>query len=540
MRTKKLTAVLLALLTLALVATSCRTPTAEPTATTAPAAEPTEAPAAEGLPDLGGREIRAVTTADLPPYNFLDDDGNLTGWEIELVEMICELVNCELTWAISSFDGLIPGLAAGDYDIAASDLFIRPDRAEIVDFTPPYLVSGEVVVVRADEDRVQSYQDLEGLDDVLVGAEGGTSCEEAAREVANVPDERMRIYESIDVAFLALLNEDVDAIVDGSISALAYIDIHAPALKIVGGGAEESLFTKGESAIAVRQDEPEMLEAFSVAVQTFVDDGTMDSLLDKWDVPRWKPTEVPAAEALPDLGGREIRAVTTADLPPYNFLDDDGNLTGWEIELVEMICELVNCELTWAISSFDGLIPGLAAGDYDIAASDLFIRPDRAEIVDFTPPYLVSGEVVVVRADEDRVQSYQDLEGLDDVLVGAEGGTSCEEAAREVANVPDERMRIYESIDVAFLALLNEDVDAIVDGSISALAYIDIHAPALKIVGGGAEESLFTKGESAIAVRQDEPEMLEAFSVAVQTFVDDGTMDSLLDKWDVPRWKPTD
>jgi polar amino acid transport system substrate-binding protein len=295
MRTKKLTVVLLVLLTLALAATGCGTPTAEPTATTAPAAEPTaeptEAPAVGGVPDLGGREIRAVTTADLPPYNFLDENGDLTGWEIELVEKICELVNCELTWAISSFDGLIPGLAAGDYDVAASDLFIRPDRAEIVDFTPPYLVSGEVVVVRADDDRVQSYMDLEGLDDVLVGAEGGTSCEEAAREVANVPDERMRIYESIDVAFLALLNEDVDAIVDGSISSLAYVDIHAPALKIVGGGAEEALFTRGESALAVRQGEPELLEAFSVAVQTFVDDGTMDSLLDKWDVPRWGPID---------------------------------------------------------------------------------------------------------------------------------------------------------------------------------------------------------------------------------------------------------
>jgi ABC-type amino acid transport substrate-binding protein len=69
------------------------------------------------------------------------------------------------------------------------------------------------------------------------------------------------------------------------LSALAYVDVHAPALKVVGGGGEESLFTRGESAIAVRQGEPELLEAISFGVQTFVDDGTMISLFDKWDVP---------------------------------------------------------------------------------------------------------------------------------------------------------------------------------------------------------------------------------------------------------------
>jgi len=531
MKAKKLMAAMLVLLVLALVGAGCGAPATEaPEATAEPIAEATEeAVPEEGVLDLGGREIRAATTGDCPPWNMVDENGNPDGFEPDLLAEICKLANCTVNWSITNFDGLIPGVRAGDFDAAVSDIFITEERDKVVDFTEPYFRSGEVVVVRADEERIKSYEDLATLD-VLVGSETGTSCEEAAREVAKVPDDRLQLYEGLDTLFLALMNGDIDAVVDGSISAKRYVEKYTPQLKIVGEG-EDAMFGGGSSAIAIQEGDEDLKEIFGKAIQILKENGTVDNLLVEWGVLEEVPET--SESTLPDLGGRVLRAATTGDCKPWNMVDEGGTVTGMEVELLEQICELANCELDWHLTNFDGLIPGLIAGDFDIVVSNMTATSKRDEVIDFTTPYYRSGEVVTVRADDDRIQSYKDLAGLD-VLVGSETGTICEEAAREIAKVPDDRLQLYEGLDTLFLALVNGDIDAVVDGYMSTANYVELHDPKLEIVGRGTDDFIFGGGPAAMGIQEGDDELNEAISAAIEYLRDNGILDSVLEKYEIP------
>jgi polar amino acid transport system substrate-binding protein len=223
----------------------------------------------------------AATTGDCPPWNSVAEDGSLTGMEVEMVEEICELINCTVTWRTVSFDGLIPGLIGGDFDVAVSNMTHTRAREEQVDFTEHYYRSGEVVVVRADETLVNDYRDL-GTLDIPVGSETGTICEVAARQIARVPDERLQLYEGLDTLFLALVNGDIDAVVDGAESAARYVEQYPDELKIVGEG-EYRLFGGGPVGMAVNKNEPSIRDAFTAAIIAMREDGAINELLEKYD-----------------------------------------------------------------------------------------------------------------------------------------------------------------------------------------------------------------------------------------------------------------
>ena len=250
-------------------------------------------------------------------------------------------------------------------------------------------------------------------------------------------------------------------------------------------------------------------------------------------------TPVPEGVTLPDLGGREVFAATTGDCPPWNSVQADGTLTGMEVEMMEEICRRLNCTVTWRMVPFVGLIPGLVSGDFDVGLSNMTHTRAREERVLFSEHYYRSGEVVVVRADETRIRDYRDLGDLDDVMVGSETGTLCEVAAREYGRVPDDRLLLYEGLDTLFLALINGDIDAIVDGTESAARYVERYSPQLKIVGEG-EYRVFSGGPVGIAVTKNEPELRDAVSAAIIALREDGTINALLEEYDEPALAPED
>ena len=109
----------------------------------APAEEPAaeEAPAeATGLPDLGGREVTIAVENAYLPFNYIDPDtGEPAGWDYEVWNEICRLLNCTPVYIESSWEGMIQAVADGQFDAAADGITITEDRAEIVDFSDGYI-----------------------------------------------------------------------------------------------------------------------------------------------------------------------------------------------------------------------------------------------------------------------------------------------------------------------------------------------------------------------------------------------------------------
>ncbi|MEJ2411522.1 MAG: BMP family ABC transporter substrate-binding protein, partial [Anaerolineales bacterium] len=121
---------------------------------TLPGAEAT-APAAD-LPDLGGQEITVAVENAYLPFNYIDPDtGEPAGWDYDVWNEICNLLNCTPTFVEAAWEGMIQAVADGQFAAAGDGITITDARAEVVDFSVGYITIEQRVLVRIDEDRIE-------------------------------------------------------------------------------------------------------------------------------------------------------------------------------------------------------------------------------------------------------------------------------------------------------------------------------------------------------------------------------------------------
>ena len=112
-----------------------------------------------GLPDLGGREITIAVENAYLPFNYIDPEtGEPAGWDYDVWDEICRLLNCTPVYVEASWEGMIQAVADGQFDAAADGITITEDRAEIVDFSEGYINIEQRLLVRADEDRIEKHR----------------------------------------------------------------------------------------------------------------------------------------------------------------------------------------------------------------------------------------------------------------------------------------------------------------------------------------------------------------------------------------------
>ena len=97
----------------------------------------------------GPEEIRMGTEGGYPPYNFINDSGEVDGFERELGDELCRRVDLECVWVTNEWDSMIPNLVEGKYDTILAGMSITDERDEVIDFTQPYTPSHPVSLYRS-------------------------------------------------------------------------------------------------------------------------------------------------------------------------------------------------------------------------------------------------------------------------------------------------------------------------------------------------------------------------------------------------------
>ena len=227
------------------------------------------------LTACGGSKIDKATigsNAEYPPFEFVDDDGNLAGFDIELMEAIAEEAGFEYEFVNTRWDGIFVALASGEFDAVISAATITEERKETVDFSDPYFNAGQMIFVRADTTDISGPGDLDGKS---VGVQLGTTgdiylSEETGAEVLR--------YDENTLAFQALANGDVDAaMADGPTG----IDI-VQANPEMGLKAVDGVFTDEEYGIAVTKERQDLLEAINEGLAAVKESGKYDEINDKY------------------------------------------------------------------------------------------------------------------------------------------------------------------------------------------------------------------------------------------------------------------
>ena len=238
------------------------------------------APAAAELPDLGGRAVRAVTENAYVPLNFADPkSGQGIGWEYDAVNEIARRLNLEVEWNLSSWDTMIQAVREGQFDIGMDGITITDERKAQVDFSDPYMVSEQFMLVRADEGRFADAASFAADANLFVGAQAGTTNFYTAVYGVLDGDEanpRIKLFDTFGASVQALKSGDVDLVLMDKTSAAGYIGASPGSFKVVGEplGREEFgfIFTPGSDLVA----------PVNAALAEMQADGTIEALNKKW------------------------------------------------------------------------------------------------------------------------------------------------------------------------------------------------------------------------------------------------------------------
>jgi polar amino acid transport system substrate-binding protein len=188
---------------------------------------------ASGLPDLEGREVTIAVENAYLPFNYIDPDtGEPAGWDYDVWNEICRLINCTPVYVEAGWEGMIQAVADGQYDAAADGITITEDRAEIVAFSAGYINIEQRLLVRVGEDRITSIDDIVNNDELILGTQTGTTNYETALQY--LPENRIQAFEQFPFAVQALIAGDIDAVIIDEVAGQGYLGENADRLQLVG------------------------------------------------------------------------------------------------------------------------------------------------------------------------------------------------------------------------------------------------------------------------------------------------------------------
>jgi polar amino acid transport system substrate-binding protein len=234
----------------------------------------------KSLPDLKGRVIHAVTENAYTPLNFVDPKtGKSVGWEYDAVNEIAKRLNARVDWGLSSWDTMIQAVRGGQYDVGMDGISITDERKQQVDFSDPYLVSQQFMLVRKDETRFTDAAAFGANAKLLIGSQAGTTNFYVA--VYNVLDgneqnPRIKLFETFGAAVQALLSKDVDCVLMDAASSRGYVGANPDKLKVVGDALGTDYFG------FIFKPGSDLVAPFNAAIKSMKDDGTIDKLNVKW------------------------------------------------------------------------------------------------------------------------------------------------------------------------------------------------------------------------------------------------------------------
>lgn len=211
--------------------------------------------------------VRMGTEGAYPPWNLINDNGEVDGFERELGDELC--VRAELTceWVTNDWDSIIPNLVSGNYDVIIAGMSITDERDEVIDFTQPY--------TPPDPSTYAALSDGVDLMGGVIAAQTGTiQAGYVAESGATLVE-----YATPDETVAAVMNGEADAVLADDSFIQTAIAANSD-LMVVG----DPVALGGGVGMGLRESDGELRAKFDAAIQSMKDDGTLNALIAKWEV----------------------------------------------------------------------------------------------------------------------------------------------------------------------------------------------------------------------------------------------------------------
>lgn len=259
---------ILVLLVLALAIAACGGDDDEAAGTT------TDTTAAASFETIEEGTLSVGSDIPFPPFEFREG-GELTGFDVELMEEIARRLDLEVKWTDTAFDTIFTQLAGGRFDAVASATTITDERKQQVNFTDPYYRAQQALAVNTEE-----TPDIESVDDLqdghTVAVQRGTTGESWARENLAPKGVQVRSFQEAPDTFTALEAGNVTGVIFDEPAVADEIE-RRPSLELV-----ETIDTDEEYGFPVDPDNQALLDAMNRELRTTIEDGTYTEIYEKY------------------------------------------------------------------------------------------------------------------------------------------------------------------------------------------------------------------------------------------------------------------
>ncbi|SDO14747.1 transporter substrate-binding domain-containing protein [Vreelandella arcis] len=222
-------------------------------------------------------EVRIGVDVPYEPMEYRTADGELTGFDIDLGNALCDEIGVSCEWVVQGWDGIIPGLMARKYDAIMSSMTINDDRREQVLFSDPYITPPSAWFAPGGTELEEISE--ESLTDMTIGVQRGTLQDNYVTDMyGDVAD--INRYATADDMVLDMESERLDILfLDFPVGKSTLLDSEEGDYTVVGEMLTEPKEYFGDGfGIAFRQRDEALAEQFNEALETLREDGTYDEI----------------------------------------------------------------------------------------------------------------------------------------------------------------------------------------------------------------------------------------------------------------------
>lgn len=206
------------------------------------------------------------------PMGYRDPKTNeLIGFDIDMGAELGKRLGVEIKWQPTDWDGVIGALKSKKFDVIISGMSVTDERKKVINFSKNYLKAGIGMVVRKDNNDINSVGDLDGK---VIATQTGSSGETACSDLGL---KGVKLYDQYPEAFQDLAIGRVDVVVVDVTTAAHYISKKPDTYKVVGERLVDEPY-----AIGIRKEDKDLKEAIDAALTEMMEDGTLSRISMKW------------------------------------------------------------------------------------------------------------------------------------------------------------------------------------------------------------------------------------------------------------------
>lgn len=336
--------------------------------------------------------ITAASEYAYPPFCIVTKDNQADGFSVELLRAALKAMHKDVVFKVGPWSEIKQDLADGRIQVLPL-VGRTPEREAHYDFTFPYLTMHGTILVREDDTRIRSLEDLKGMQVAVMAGDNAEEFLHRTKLGATIVPRP-----SFEQAMQELAAGKHDAVVIQKLLALQLMkQLEVTNLKTVGPPLADFVQS---FCFAVRKGDNKLLSLLNEGLSIVIADDTFNRLRVKWFAP------------IEESEQKRSRIVVGGDnnYPPYEFLDENGQPAGYNVDLTRAIAKQMGIAVEIRLGTWGEIRRGLESHQIDIIQS-MFYSKERDTTYSFSPAHAVVNHAIVVRSGDPLPKSLADLSG---------------------------------------------------------------------------------------------------------------------------------